>query len=373
LPARSRLTAVLLALSALAVTFGIAACGGGGDGSTNARQVVKQTVAGQKRVDSGKLDLSLTANLRATGLAAAQLKEPIVLQMSGPFQSRGENALPAMDLELAATGSGQDFSAGAISTGDKGYVSFQGKPYSVPADVFAQFKRGFERQQRQDKRKSNLDLSALGINPETWLDNPKNEGEEKVGGAETTHVSSNVNLNALLDDVNDLLKRGDQLDLSQQQLQQLPKGLTTASRRQIQDAIKKAKVDIWTGKDDKTLRRLELQVSFVLPPKLKEQAQGVEGGDLKLKLEVADVNQKQDITAPANPRPWSELQRQLGNSTLGGSLGGSSGGSSGGGSSSGGGLGSTGSSSTRTQKYLKCVQKAKTTADVQACGSILGR
>ena len=89
MPARSRLTAVLLALSALAVTFGIAACGGGGGGSTNARQVVKQTFAGQKRVDSGKLDLSLTANLRATGLAASQLKEPIVLQMSGPFQSRG--------------------------------------------------------------------------------------------------------------------------------------------------------------------------------------------------------------------------------------------------------------------------------------------
>lgn len=371
--ARPRLTAILLALAAIAVAAGLAACGGGGGSSADARQVVKQTFAGQKRVDSGKLDLSLTAKLRATGLAATQLNEPIVLRMSGPFQSRGDNELPAMDLELAATGSGQDFSAGAVSTGTKGYVTFQGKPYVVPADVFAQFKQGFERQQRQDKSRSNLDLGALGINPQNWLKNPKNEGSETVGGADTTHVSSDVNLDAMLTDVDDLLKRADKLGLSRQQLQQLPKGLTSANRNEIKDSIKKARVDIWTGKDDKTLRRLDLQVSFVLPEKLKQQAQGVEGGDVKLTLAVSDVNQKQDIKPPANPRPWSELQKQFQSSTLG-SLGGSSGSgsSSGTGSSSSGGLG-TGSGSKRTQRYLKCVQKAKTTQDVQACGAILGR
>ena len=64
-------------------------------------------------------------------------------------------------------GSAINFSISAISTGTKGYVTFQGKPYSVPPDVFAQFKQGFERQQRQDKQRSNLDLTALGINPET--------------------------------------------------------------------------------------------------------------------------------------------------------------------------------------------------------------
>lgn len=360
---------------------GLAACGGDGGDTADARQVVKQTFDGEKQVDSGKLDLSVKAKLRATGLAAGQLKEPIVIRMSGPFQSRGDDALPAMDLELTATGSGQDFAAGAISTGRKGYVTFQGKPYSVPADVFAEFKQGFEQQQRKDKRKSNLDLGALGIDPEGWLKDPKNEGDEDVGGAETTHVSSDVNLKALLDDVNDLLKRADKLDLSRQELQKLPKGLTGANRRQIQDAIKKAKVDMWTGKDDKTLRRLELDVSFELPAQLKEQAQGVEGGDLKLTLEIADVNEKQEIKAPANPRSWAQLQQQFGNSALGGGLGGSGGsggssGSSGSGSGSSGdanGLGSTGSGSKRTQRYLKCVQKATTPEDVQTCGAILGR
>ena len=329
MPARPRPIPVLLALLVIVAAAIVAACGSDSKGdSADARQVVKQTFEGEKQVDSGKLDLSLTAKLRATGLAATQLKEPIVIKMSGPFQSRGEDKLPAMDLLLTATGSGQDFTAGAISTGEKGYVTFQGKPYAVPDNVFARFKRGFEEQQRQDKRASNnVDLKAFGINPDSWLANPKDEGEEEVGGATTTHVSSEVDLEALLDDVDSLLQRADRLGLSQQQLQQLPKTLNNQSRKQIKDSIKRAKVDIWTGKDDKTLRRLELDLAFDLPQALRAQAQGVEGGEVKLVLEVADVNEKQEINPPANPRPWSELQRQIGGTTLGSGLGGSSGGS----------------------------------------------
>ena len=375
MPARTRFIPVLLALITVALAIGVAACGGGGGSGENARQVVQQTFAGKKRVDSGRLDLSMTANLSATGLAATQLGNPIVIKMSGPFQSRGTNKLPAMDLTLSASGSGSDFSAGAISTGDKGYVSFQGKPYTVPDSVFARFKRGFEQQQKQDSSTQSIDLKALGINPDSWLKNPKNEGDEDIGGATTTHVSSDVDLDALLNDLDSLLKRADKLGLSQQQLQQVPRGLNSQTRKQLKDSIKHAKVDLWTGKDDKVLRRLKLDLAFVVPAALQGQLQGVKGGDVKLDLEVADVNKPQTINPPANPRPWSELQQLLPQSTLGSGLGGSSGsGSSSGSGGTTGGGGSTGTStSKRAQKYLKCVQKAQRPEDVTKCGSILGR
>jgi hypothetical protein len=376
LPARTRLIPVLLALITVVLAVGAAACGGGGGGSgADARQVVQQTFAGNKRVDSGKLDLSMTANLSATGLAATQVgNNPIIIKMAGPFQSRGTNKLPAMDLTLSASGSGADFSAGAISTGDKGYVTFQGKPYTVPDSVFARFKRGFEQQQRQSSSTQNVDFKALGINPDSWLKNPKDEGDEEIGGATTTHVSSDVDLDALLKDLDSLLKRADKLGLSQQQLQQVPRGLNSQTRKQLKDSVKKAKVDIWTGKDDKVLRRLRLDLSFVVPAALQSQLQGVKGGNVKLDLVVADVNKPQDISPPANPRPWSELQQLIPQSTLGSGLGGSSGGGSSGGSSgSTGGSGSGTSTSNRAQKYLKCVQKAQRPEDVTKCGSILGR
>ena len=372
MPPRPRPIPVLLALLTLLIAAGAAACGDSGGDSADARKNVKQSFEGEMPVDSGKLNLSMTAELQATGLAATQLKEPIVIRMTGPFQSRGEDKLPAMDLLLEATGSGQDFSAGAISTGDKGYVIFQGKPYAVPDRVFQRFKRGYEEQQREDNRRSNnVDLKAFGINPESWIADPQDEGEEEVGGAETTHVSGDVDLDAMLDDVDSVLERADRLGLSRQQLQQLPQNLNDRARQQIKDSVKRAKVDIWTGVDDKTLRRLELDLAFELPAELKQQAQGVEGGEIKLELEVADINEPQEIRPPANPRPWSELQRQIGATQLGSGLGGSLGGSSGG--ASGGSSGSNGASSRRAREYLECVQKAARPEDVNECGAILGR
>ena len=385
------LTPLILSIALVAPAAAVTACGSSSASTEDAQKVVNETFNGKKKVDSGKLTLDASAKLDASGAAGQQLKDPVTLKVGGPFQSRGETELPALDLDLVVGGAGQNFSAGAVSTGEKGYISYQGKDYAVPDKIYQQYKSSFSAQQKKDKSKNQLDLAALGIDPQKWLTNPKNEGVEKVAGADTIHVSAGVNVGALLDDVNDLLKRSDQLGLTQQQRQQLPTKLSPSAKKQIQDSVKTAKVDIFTGKDDKTLRRLELEVSFDLPQNLRSQSQGLNGGDVKLNVELADLNQKQDIKAPANARPWSELQQQLGLSALagggsGGLLGGSSGsgtgatGSNGSGSSGGSGgsaLGSGGGLSAtdkkRTQRYLTCVQKAKRPEDVQGCVSELNK
>lgn len=386
---RLRSLTPLFVLTALVVpAAAVTACGSSSASTEDAQKVVRETFNGQKKVDSGNLTLDATAKLDASGAAGQQLKDPVTLKMSGPFQSRGETELPMLDLDLTVGGAGQNFSAGAISTGEKGYISYQGKDYAVPDKVFQQYKKSFAQQQKQDKSKSQLDLAALGIDPQKWLTNPKNEGVEKVAGTDTIHVSAGVNMGALLDDVGNLLKRTDQLGLSQQQRQQLPSKLSSSAKKQIQDSVKKATVDIFTGKDDKTLRRLELAVSFDVPQNLRSQVQGLNAGDVTLKFEVADLNKKQDIKAPANARSWNELQQQLGLSALGGALSGS--GSSNGGSS--GATGTTGSSGSstggnsigsgggisagdrkRTQRYLNCVKKAKLPEEVQSCVSELNK
>jgi hypothetical protein len=390
-----RLIPVLVLALVVLPALGLASCGGddggasgasgGGGGGDSPQKIIDEAFNGKKKVDSGKLNLSLSAKLEGSGATAESLKEPVTIKVTGPFQSRGDTELPELDLQVKATGTGQDFSAGAVSTGDKGFISYQGKDYAVPDKVFAQYKRNFAEQQKKDKSSDNLDLGALGIDPQKWLKDPRNEGDEEVGGTTTTHVSADVDLPALLDDVNNLLNRTDQLGLTKAQRKQLPNRLSSSTKKQIQDAVKEAKVDVFTGKDDKTLRRLELAVSFTVPENLKGQAQGLEGGDMNLTLELADLNQKQDISPPENARPWSELQQQLGLGALGNALG--SGGAStpgsggiiggGGGATGGAGAGGGGGTSAedrkRTERYLKCVQKAKTPEDVQACGATLNK
>jgi len=369
--------------------LGIAACGSdGGGGDEDARAVINETFSGKKDVNSGKLEMGVTARLEGTG-PAANLDEPVSLKLSGPFESRGNDALPEVDLDLSVSGGGQTFTAGAMTTGDAAFISYQGTDYEVPAGQFRRYKRQIERDARRDRnRDNNFSLAALGINPRDWIENPKNEGTKEVGGAETIHISADVDVAAFVNDLDDLLGRASDLGV---QNQQLPQELTRKQKQQIADAIQEVRFDLYTGKDDKILRRVEVDFGFELPQDLREDAQGVESGSVEMALEIADVNEEQQITAPKDARPLSELQSTLGVGALGGSTGSGSGsGSSGGGSSGGGssGSGSSGSGSSggtdlgsgggqsnldskRSQRYLDCLSKADKPADVEKCAAIL--
>jgi len=376
-----------------AAVLGLAACGGDGGGADeNATTVISQTFSGKKEVKSGKLNMNVTAKLEGTGAAAA-LNEPVSLKLAGPFQSRGNDALPEVDLDLSVSGGGQTFTAGALTTGDAAFISYQGTDYRVPEGQFRRYKRRIEQDARRNKEQSNsFDFAKLGINPRDWIKDPKNEGTEEVGGAQTIHVSAGVDVGAFVDDLDNLLGRAASLGVRNQQL---PTKLSEKQKTQIEKAIQDVRFDMWTGEKDKILRRVEVEFGFKLPKDLQQDAQGVQSGNIKLALEIADVNKEQEIKAPSNARPLSELQSTLGvggalgglgGSSGGGSSGGgsSSGGSSSGGSSSGGGSGSSGAGTDlgsgggqsnidpeRSQKYLDCLTAAKKPADIEACAKIL--
>jgi hypothetical protein len=360
---RPSFVAVLLAL--VAGALGLAACGGGDD--DDAKKVISETFSGDKKVTSGKVDLRLS--FKAEG--SSQLgDQPITLKLSGPFQSQGPKQLPQFDFDLSlGLGAGRNFTAGAVSTGDQGFLKFQNQTYAVPEDVFAQFKQGFERsQQQQQGSKENPTFASLGVNPSNWLVDPKDEGDADVAGTATNHVSAGVDVNKLLDDVNKILSRAGQLGVSQ--AQRLPQQLTPQQRKSVEDAIEDATIDVYSGKEDKTLRRLTVELRFKVPENRRQQASGLSGGDVTFDLVLADLNQSQTISAPANPKPFSDLTQAL-RQTLGGLGGvGGAGGASGSGGSTGG-TGTTGGD-TRAQEYAKCIAEAGgDIAKAQQCQALL--
>jgi hypothetical protein len=379
----ARVIALLAGVALLLSGAGLAACGGGGGGE-DVNKVLDQTFGGKRKIKSGRLNLNLTAKLEGS----PQLKGPISVKIGGPFENRGTNQVPKLDLDLTAgTGTQASLRAGVISTGTRGYVSFQGNDYLLPSNTFDQFRQELKRQAKTDSKQPQL--SALGVSPRGWLENPKNEGTEDVNGVETIHVSSDVNVGKLLDDVNRLLKRTSDIGLSVQQRRQLPRSIPPSTRKQIIDSVKDAKLDVFTGKDDKILRKVQVKLDFEVAEALRVQTAGVKSGTVDFTAEVADVNNPQQINAPKRASPLSDLQRQLG--TLGGLQSGTTGGSSPGGSSSGGSSsggssgGTTGASSgttlgtgggssansPKTRRYLKCVQKANGVDEIKACADLL--
>jgi hypothetical protein len=354
-----RLRPLLLLVIALA-SLAVAACGGGGDddkatSSTDVNQLLKDTFSGGKNVKSGKVNLALKIDSSAAGAAAG----PVSVTLAGPFETQGTGKLPKFKLDAALSGAGQNLKAGATSTGEKGFINFQGQEYAVSDQVFKQFKASYEEAQKKGSGNNQQSLATLGIDPQKWLKNAKNGGEAKVGDEDTIKITGDVDVNALLDDLDKALSQARSLGL--QGSENLPSRLTPEQRKQFADSVKSLDVEIYTGKKDTILRRMVVNLG------LAQAADTSKTAKVALDLQLTDVNEGQEISAPSNTKPFDELVSQLGAAGLGGGLGGS--GSSGSGSS--GGSSSSGSAET-FKKYSDCVAKAgNDAAKAEKCADLL--
>jgi hypothetical protein len=348
---------LLLALVALLAAIVVAGCGGGDKGASadedaSVDELLDKTFSGEKKVDSGKLDLALKLDVQG---GDSQVQGPISLRLTGPFATQGEGKLPKFAMDAAFDGAGQSLEAGLTSTADKAFVNFQGTDYAVSDQVFEQFKAGYEQAQKQSADKGNQQsLATLGIDPRRWLTDAKNDGEAKVGDTDTIKITGGVDVEKLLDDVNTALDKARSLGVDGSD--SLPEKLTDKQKQEAADAIKDLSVEIYTGKDDTTLRRMLVDMDV----EADENGQKT-SGTLSLDFQLLDLNEDQSIEAPSNAKPFDELLGQLGGLGLGGS------GSSGSGSS-----GSGGASAEDLKKYSDCVTEAGSdTAKAQKCAELL--
>jgi hypothetical protein len=262
-------------------------CGGTANAETDPEALIEETFSGEGGIDSGVLDLALSASSTRPGggsLAAA---------LAGPFETRGPEELPLTDIEvsLQAQGGGEDIDidAGLTITEDAAFVSFGGQPYAVDDATFAIFSEQFANSSAEGEQGADGGalLEQLGVEPSGWLTDVSNEGVEEIGGVETVHISGSPDVARIIADVVALDPTGNALD--------------AVGARQLADSVGAASIDLYTGAEDKILRRLDLEIAVM--------DTAASGGELELKLRIGigDVNQEQTIEAPPDPRPLEEL------------------------------------------------------------------
>ncbi len=356
-----------LLLCAVVAALGLAACGsssggsGGSGSSGNAQTLLKQTFASGKPVKSGVLAISFT--LDPSG--SSTFTTPISFSINGPFQSRGTGQLPQSNFTIAISALGRKGQLGIVSTGTSGYVTLQGAAYQLPSADFQRLESGFS--SVGGSSQGGGGLSALGINPQHWLTNASVVGPDTIGGADTTHIRAGVNVSALLQDINTLLGKA-----SSSTGTKLPSSIPPATQQKIAAAIKNATVDVWTGKSDKVLRKLSLNLNVPVTGRLSTLAGGMTSAGIGFTLQYSDVNQPQTIAAPSNVHPYSEFTTKLRSVLTGieGSVGGGALGAAG----STGSTGSSGSAATtdKIKKYSQCIQSAgQDVLKMQKCASVL--
>ena len=349
------LASLLVALLTLGL---VAGCGGDGDAAdadTDVQQLLDETFSGDKSIESGRLDLAL--GLESDG------GQPVTVNVSGPFQSQGAGRLPQLDVDASFEGGGQAFNGGIAVTEDRAFVSWDGTEYEIAGPVFQQFKAGYEEAAKQSEgQQQDQSLASRGIDPRRWLTNAKNEGERDVGGTETILITGDVDVPKLLEDVDSALEKVRSLGV--QGSDQLPERLTDEDKRQTAEAIDDLSVEIYTGAEDRILRRIVVALALTAP---EGATDGAESVDVKFDLQLLEVNEDQTIEAPENAESFDALLEQL--QGLGLSLGDLGGLGAGGAGSGGGGGGAT---EQNLQEYSECIQKAAgDNAKVRECADLL--
>lgn len=345
------LAALILALG---LALGLLACGGDDGGDEDPRQLLSETFSNP--IQSGTFDLNF--RIEASG---GDQEGDFEAKLGGPFQGRGE-AFPEFDLDISvkAESGSQSISGtgGVTSTSDKAFINFQGTEYAVDQEIFDQYVSTYTSlQDRNDTGNQGL-LETLGINPSAWLTDLENDGTEEVQGTEAIHISGKADVPSFIEDLKALTESAGAAagDVKPEQFDQL------------EETIESADFDVFTGADDKILRRLEGSLELVP----SEDAPGTfDSLDVDFELNLGAVNEPQTIEAPAATEPLSALLQRLNidPGRLGDSLRG--------GLRSGGALPETGGSTTApsgdaVRAYQSCLSQAQGQAELQECAELLG-
>lgn len=293
MPSRRSFTA-LSALLALLAALALGACGSSDE---SASSVLRQTFSTHRdvKVSSGRVTLALDSSLQGVQGLSGQDS----IHLSGPFASGTRGQAPRFDFTLSRNQAGQGITAGIVSTGTEGFVRFGGQAYSLSDQLYARL-----RQVATGGRNGSSiapSLGALGVNPQRWLVDPHTVGEAEVGGTKTVHIAAKVDVPRFLQDASRLLARASAVTRGQTPA---AASLTPQQLAAIQRVVSQATVDVYSGQDDKLLRRIDLRVAT--RPSGKSR-----GGSLHFVLELDDLNGEQNITAPAGAQPLASLLTAL--------------------------------------------------------------
>ena len=308
----SRLAVALLL--ALVLAFVLSSCGG--SSSPSAQSLVNDSFSARSTINSAQVDLALAVS----GSGSSSSSKPLSLHLSGPFQS-AEGKFPSFALQLRLSASGHALAAGATSTGSALYVQLGGTWFSIPQSTFNALEQSYAQATKSaSSAKARSTFASLGIEPSHWISEPTNAGTATIGGVQTYHLTASVNVPGLLSDVSKLSSSGSAVGLTA-----LPGAgsLSPTAISELGKSVHSAHVDIYTGKSDHILRRLDLTASLTSTPQTKAALGGLTSATITLSLQFSGINQPQTISAPSNPKPFSQLLPAL--QQLTGALGGATG------------------------------------------------
>ncbi len=255
----NRRFAALVALAALA------GCGGG----ASADEVLRDTADRMGQIRSAELDMRLVLEPEAgTGRVGFAL--------SGPVDLGEGDGLPTAHLQYTQIAGSREGQGTFISTGGEAFVEVAGKAYRVPGDTFGS-QAGTLRE-------------GVQLPVGRWVRDPEVTEEQ-----DAYRVSADLDPVAALRDIF-AAAGGAGLDVPD---------LRGAAAEELREAVGSATIELWSGREDRLLRRLKLDIAFRVqtPVALRDDLGELAGGRLAFAVDLARHNEPVRVSAPEDPEP----------------------------------------------------------------------
>ena len=256
-----------------------------GCGDEEPAQVLSETAQKLGAVKSGDLSVRFVASPKGKGADG-----DIGFELKGPFSVAEPGALPVADIEYTQIAGPRQGKAKLISTGREAFTEVEGEVYELaPAR---------ERELRRAKGELERDGGLGELDIGAWIRDPKVSQGNVVDGADTDKVTSGLDVVAALNDLA-ALARGVGAGGSGQKLE-------GESAKQVERAVKSARLELLTGQEDRLLRRLAIDVDFGLevPDALRSIVGPVAGGRVLFELGIDKANRRVSVAEPAGARPY---------------------------------------------------------------------
>lgn len=277
-----RLLVLVVVLPALAGC----SLGGGGD----AESVLGETARNLGDISSGTLDLRLIVTPREG--------DEFGFELNGPFAlADREGALPVLDVEYTQIVDGRRGTISLVSTGEKAFAVVDGQAYELGEARTAELRAASGALGGGGSGSGGGGLEELPI--DDWVVDPEVEDGGDVGGAKTDLVSGELDVVAAANGLIELARGFGRV---------LPR-IEGPNADLLRDSARETSFSVWTGEDDRLLRRLllEAELGLKVPETLRAALGDLVGATVTFELGVADPNEDVSVEAPANPRPSSEL------------------------------------------------------------------
>lgn len=294
---------------ALAIALG--ACGGDSDDKASgektaasdpaaAEKLLEETFGPNPKAKSGLLNGKI--EIDTEGVPA--LKEPTSIGLSGPFSQSGSGP-PEANLSASLRFKGRALGGDLILAGDGVLIGLGTTAYQVPASIAKPIRKPLV---NSDNALGSV-LAVFGITPRTWAKDPRIVGEEQLDGEDVIHVTAELDSKQMFRDLSRLVRVLTSLRITE--VTGLPRVIGEKERAALQRSVKSAKGDVFTGAQDKVMRKAAFRMTFEMSAKDRRILGGIKSMKADGELLVTEVGSEQDVSPPRNRGDFSALQVAL--------------------------------------------------------------